>query len=44
MEVTLLTDEQRQAIKDACAPVYDWYRSAYPDHDLDAIMADIENY
>lgn len=44
MEVTLLTDEQRQAFKDACAPVYDWYRSAYPDHDLDAIMADIENY
>lgn len=44
MEVTRLTDEQRQVFKEACQPVYDWYRGAYPDHNLDAIMADIENY
>lgn len=44
MEVTILTDEQRAAFKKACQPVYDWYREAYPDYDLDAIMKDIENY
>lgn len=44
MEVTILTDEQRAAFKEACQPVYDWYREAYPDYDLDAIMADIEKY
>ncbi len=44
MEVTILTDEQRAAFKEACSSVYDWYRSEYPEYDLDAIMADIENY
>ena len=44
VDVTILTDEQRQVFKDACAPVYDWYRGAYPDYDLDAIMADIAKY
>ena len=40
MEVTILTDEQRAAFKEACSSVYDWYRSEYPEYDLDAIMAD----
>ena len=44
MEVTILTDDQRAAFKDACSSVYDWYRSQYPQYDLDAIMADIEKY
>ena len=44
MEITILTDEQRAAFKDACSSVYDWYRTQYPQYDLDAIMADIENY
>ena len=44
MEVTILTDEQRAAFKEACQPVYEWYREAYPDYDLDAIMADIAKY
>lgn len=44
MEVTILTDEQRAAFKEACQSVYDWYREAYPQYDLDAIMADVANY
>ena len=44
MEVTILTDDQRAAFKEACSSVYDWYRTQYPQYDLDAIMADIENY
>lgn len=44
VEVTILTDEQRAAFKEACKPVYDWYRGAYPQYDLDAIMADIAKY
>lgn len=44
MEVTILTDEQRAAFKEACTPVYDWYRGEYSQYDLDAIMADIANY
>lgn len=44
MDVTILTDEQRAVFKDACSPVYDWYRETYPTHNLDAIMKDIENY
>ena len=44
MDVTILTDDQRAAFKDACQPVYDWYRGQYPQYDLDAIMADIANY
>ena len=44
MDVTILTDDQRTAFKDACQPVYDWYRGQYPQYDLDAIMADIANY
>lgn len=44
MEVTILTDAQRGVFKESCRPVYDWYRQAYPDYDLDAIMADIEKY
>lgn len=44
MDVTILTDDQRAAFKDACSSVYDWYRSEYPQYDLDAIMADIANY
>ena len=44
MTVTILTDEQRAAFKEACASVYDWYRANYPQYDLNAILADIENY
>lgn len=44
MEVTILTDEQRADFKKACTPVYEWYGEAYPQYDLDAIMADIANY
>lgn len=44
MEVTILTDEQRAEFKAACASVYDWYKSAYPQYDLDAIMDDIAKY
>lgn len=44
VDVTTLTDEQRAAFKETCKPVYDWYREAYPQYDLDAIMADIANY
>lgn len=44
MEVTILTDDQRAAFKEACQPVYDWYRTEYPQYDIDAIMADIANY
>ena len=44
MDVTILTDDQRAAFKDACSPVYDWYRTEYPQYDLNAIMADIANY
>lgn len=44
MNVTILTDDQRAAFKEACSPVYDWYRKSYPDYDLDAIMADIAKY
>lgn len=44
MTVTILTDEQRAAFKEACASVYDWYRTEYPQYDIDAIMADIANY
>lgn len=40
-EITHLTDEQRAAFKEACQPVYDWYRTAYTDIDLDAIQAEI---
>lgn len=40
-EVTHLTDEERAAFKEACQPVYDWYKTAYPDIDLDAIQAEI---
>ena len=41
-EITHLTDDERAAFKDACASVYDWYKTAYTDIDLDAIMAEIE--
>lgn len=44
MTVTILTDAQRQAFKDACKPVYDWYRKTYPQYDLKAIMDDIAKY
>ena len=44
VEVTILTDEQRAVFKETCQPVYDWYRGAYPDYDLDAIMPDIAKY
>ena len=44
VDVTILTDEQRAVFKETCQPVYDWYRSEYPDYDLDAIMADIAKY
>lgn len=44
MEVTILTDEQRAAFKEACQPVYDWYKETYPQYDVDAIMADIAKY
>lgn len=44
VDVTILTDEQRAAFKEACKPVYDWYRGAYPQYNLDAIMADIAKY
>lgn len=44
MTVTILTDEQRAAFKEACASVYEWYRANYPQYDLDAILADVENY
>ena len=44
MIVTILTDAQRQAFKDACKPVYDWYRKTYPQYDLKAIMDDIAKY
>ena len=44
MEVTILTDEQRAAFKDACKPVYEWYRSQYPQYDIDAIMDEIAKY
>ena len=44
MEVTILTDEQRAAFKEACQPVYDWYRGTFPQYDVDAIMADIAKY
>ena len=44
MEVTILTDEQRAAFKEACQPVYDWYRGAFTQYDVDAIMADIAKY
>lgn len=44
MNVTILTDDQRAAFKDACKPVYDWYRGQYSQYDLDAIMADIAKY
>lgn len=43
-EVTILTDEERAAFKEACQSVYDWYRETYPQYDIDAIMKDIENY
>lgn len=44
MTVTILTDEQRAAFKEACASVYDWYRTEYPQYDIDAIMADVAKY
>jgi len=44
MEVTVLTDEQRAAFKEACQPVYDWYRGAFTQYDIDAIMADLAKY
>ena len=37
MDVTILTDDQRAAFKDACQPVYDWYRGQYPQYDLDGV-------
>ena len=40
-EITHLTTEERAAFKEACQPVYDWYKTAYPDIDLDAIQAEI---
>lgn len=41
-EVTLLTDEQREAFREACAPVYDWFETQYPDLDLQAYLDAIE--
>ncbi|MDR1796695.1 MAG: TRAP transporter substrate-binding protein [Clostridiales Family XIII bacterium] len=38
-EVTRLTDDQRAAFKDAVQPVYDWFKTEYPDLDLDAYEA-----
>ena len=40
-EITHLTDAEREAFKDACSSVYDWYKTAYTDIDLDAITAEI---
>ena len=37
-EITLLTEEQRQAFQDACEPVYDWFATEYPELDLQAYM------
>ena len=43
VEVTRLTDEQRQAFKEACEPVYEWFEATYPDVGLqgyrDAVAA-----
>lgn len=44
MDITILTEEQRNAFRETCAPVYEWYRRTYPDYDIDAIMKDIEKY
>lgn len=44
MNVTTLTDDQRAAFKEACSPVYDWYKKSYPNYNLDAIMDDIAKY
>lgn len=34
LELTRLTDEQRQAFKAACEPVYEWFEEEYPNVDL----------
>ena len=41
-EITLLTDEQREAFREACAPVYDWFETQYPDLDLQVYLDAIE--
>jgi len=43
-EVTLLSEEQRLEFQKACEPVYDWYREAYPQYDLDAILEEVAKY
>ena len=40
-EITNLTDQEREAFKEACASVYDWYAGAYSDIDFDAIQKEI---
>lgn len=42
-EITELTDDERAAFKEKCASVYDWYKGAYTDIDLDAIQAEIDS-
>lgn len=42
MEMTFLTDEQRQEFKDATAGVYDWFRENYDEPNLDKYLTEIE--
>lgn len=37
-EITRLTDEQRLAFREVCAPVYDWFAETYTDVDLDEVQ------
>ncbi|MCL1809232.1 MAG: TRAP transporter substrate-binding protein [Clostridiales bacterium] len=44
LELTILTDEQRSAFKEKSKPVYDWFKSVYPDEadNVDRYIAEIE--
>ena len=43
-EITTLTDDERAAFKEACEPVYDWFRTTYPDVDLDEFINAVAEY
>lgn len=42
MTVTRLTDEERDAFREAVQPVYDWFRSEYDEPNLDMYLEAIE--
>jgi C4-dicarboxylate-binding protein DctP len=39
VKITRLTDAERAAFREAVESVYTWFKSAYPDYDLDAYQA-----